>query len=611
MKSIRSTFLTLILSAAFVIFLVQSIFSIMQFQKVVVEKVEENLRQVTREEAAKLNLRFATISKANETLAYNLSGLSWQNKWNVETIMEVIRRSIAKDDLIYGGGFWLEPYVYNSKTKYYGPYLHKEKDGYNLTWIYSNEQYDYFRYNWYKRGLESINKVMWSEPYLDWVTGVSMITSSSAIHRDQKVIGVTTMDVRVSQLDSYIKNIRVGKSGYALLMSSRGYIVGGRRVRGKIRSAVGEDLVSISPVPGGSGGVVRTTADGQPVFAASMLIGETGLRLVTVLPATEAYAPVMRVIATYTITLFLSLLFLSVLIWKIFYKKIDTPIRRLIEAITKVGHGELEEPILVRSEDELGMLAQAFEEMRQKLLTLVVQLKKTNEELAQTYEETIRAFYQAIMIRETNTAEHSLAVNRIAMAIGKNMGLSDQELQDLNWGTLLHDLGKLAISDMILLKPGSLDDVEYLTIRDHPQIGYDILKKTPYLLKTAEVVRYHHEKFDGSGYPLGLKGEEIPLLARICAVADAFQAMVADRPYRKGRPLEEAVKEIVACSGTYYDPEVVKAFLKLDLNQLISLDEDKTGKMEDDKKEQQDGKKEKDKDKKKKNKWKKDNKEGA
>lgn len=122
-----------------------------------------------------------------------------------------------------------------------------------MTWIYSNEQYDYFRYNWYKRGLESINKVMWSEPYLDWVTGVSMITSSSAIHRDQKVIGVTTMDVRVSQLDSYIKNIRVGKSGYALLMSSRGYIVGGRRVRGKIRSAVGEDLVSISPVPGGSG----------------------------------------------------------------------------------------------------------------------------------------------------------------------------------------------------------------------------------------------------------------------------------------------------------------------------------------------------------------------
>lgn len=128
---------------------------------------------------------------------------------------------------------------------------------------------------------------------------------------------------------------------------------------------------------------------------------------------------------------------------------------------------------------------------------------------------------------------------------------------------MLHDIGKLGVSEQILLKPGSLTPEEYDAIKKHCHYGYDILKDIDYLNEAAEVALYHHERYDGSGYPYGLKNGEIPLLARICALADAFEAMTSDRPYRKAMTVEEAVEEIKRNKGTQFDPSVVEAFLKL------------------------------------------------
>ena len=189
--------------------------------------------------------------------------------------------------------------------------------------------------------------------------------------------------------------------------------------------------------------------------------------------------------------------------------------------------------------------------------------------LKQSSDENILADDVALLIsylkildsRESDTAHHSLLVNRIAMAIGRKLELPPNELLQLNWGTLLHDIGKLGISDAILLKSTKLTGVEYEIIQRHPLAGYEMLKSNAYLTSASLVVRYHHEKWDGNGYPDRLQGKQIPLLARICCVADAVAAMAVDRPYRKASSVASIIAELQANAGSQFDPEVVEVFL--------------------------------------------------
>ena len=207
--------------------------------------------------------------------------------------------------------------------------------------------------------------------------------------------------------------------------------------------------------------------------------------------------------------------------------------------------------------------------LRRKVNVATIRLRDANQQLGNAYEVTIRAFFSALEKRESGTARHSFIVNSIALEIGKKMKLSDTELLYLNWGTLLHDIGKLAISDDILLKRGQLTGAEYEKIKRHPKIGYEILQDAEYLKEAAQVVLYHQERYDGKGYPQGLSGANIPLLARICTVADAFEAMIADRPYRKGRDWQEAVADVIKHSGSQFDPAVVKVFVTLDHKKFL------------------------------------------
>lgn len=214
--------------------------------------------------------------------------------------------------------------------------------------------------------------------------------------------------------------------------------------------------------------------------------------------------------------------------------------------------------------------------LRRKVDVATSSLREANQQLANAYEITIRAFFSALEKRESGTARHSLIVNTISLEIGREMGLSEDELLHLTWGTLLHDIGKLAINDDILLKEGQLTEEEYDNIKRHPEIGYDILHGAEYLHEAALITLCHQERYDGNGYPRGLAGNDIPLLARICTVADAFEAMIADRPYRKGRHFQEAVVEIVKNSGSQFDPLVVVAFCKLDHSKFVGRAEIET-----------------------------------
>jgi len=189
-------------------------------------------------------------------------------------------------------------------------------------------------------------------------------------------------------------------------------------------------------------------------------------------------------------------------------------------------------------------------------------LPTVEEILEATYLNVIKTLCKILVKKDPYTRAHSQQVTHYALLIGRELGFSDEELLVLEQAALLHDIGKIGIPDHILRKPGPLTESEWEVMRQHPNIGQDILEHIQVLHLEQTMVRHHHERYDGEGYPGGLSGEEIPIYARILNVADSFHAMVSDRPYRKALPLEAALQELQKNSGTQFDPEIVNVFLK-------------------------------------------------
>lgn len=193
------------------------------------------------------------------------------------------------------------------------------------------------------------------------------------------------------------------------------------------------------------------------------------------------------------------------------------------------------------------------------------QLKNALATLDKSYDGTLRSLVAALDARDSETAGHSERVADLTMAIAEEMGIqpNSDEWRWMSWGALLHDVGKIAIPDDILRKPGVLTDQEWEAMRTHPRTGFDILKSVEFLAPAAEIVLSHHERYDGTGYPRGLAGDEIPIGARIFMIADAFDAMTSNRAYRSAMPAEEALAEILRNSGSQFDPAAVRAFLSV------------------------------------------------
>ncbi len=186
-----------------------------------------------------------------------------------------------------------------------------------------------------------------------------------------------------------------------------------------------------------------------------------------------------------------------------------------------------------------------------------------NRNLKRSYYQTIKTLANAIEARDRYTAGHTDRVYRFARIIARKMGWGVKRLSELRTGCLLHDIGKIGVPDSILNKPERLTDYERNIMMKHPEMGARILKGIPFLRPIIPFILYHHEKYDGSGYPYGLAGEEIPIEGRLLAVVDTFDAMTSDRPYRKGLPAERALAELKEFSGSQFDPEIVKLFFEV------------------------------------------------
>ena len=245
---------------------------------------------------------------------------------------------------------------------------------------------------------------------------------------------------------------------------------------------------------------------------------------------------------------------LTLLVGTVTASLLTRPIDLLVRSMRAVSAGDLQHRARVASRDEIGYLARTFNEM-------TASLEEKTAALEETTFASMEALARAIDARDSSTFGHSARVAAISLEIADEMHLPIKDREALRRGALLHDIGKIGVEDKVLRKTGPLSAAEADDMREHPRIGHDMLKGLRFLQPSLPGVLYHHERWDGSGYPTGLRGSAIPLAVRILSVADVFDALTSDRPYRQGLSSDAVIAAIRAESGLQFDPDVVTAFL--------------------------------------------------
>jgi putative nucleotidyltransferase with HDIG domain len=251
---------------------------------------------------------------------------------------------------------------------------------------------------------------------------------------------------------------------------------------------------------------------------------------------------------------------------------ITTPVKRLHRGVLSLGSIETFQPVPARSSDELGALTRNFNRMAETILAQKTDLQKKALQLEESYISMVRVIAASLDARDPYTMGHSTRVARMSCELGRRLGIEEEELSHLERAAIFHDIGKIQAPDDVLLKGEPLSAAEEARMKNHPVDGTEILRMAPFLHRYIPVVRAHHEWYNGEGYPDRLKGIDIPLHAQLIALADAFDAMTTDRPYRQALSEEAAINEILLFRGTQFSPELADAFAKM-LREMPPMDE--------------------------------------
>lgn len=252
---------------------------------------------------------------------------------------------------------------------------------------------------------------------------------------------------------------------------------------------------------------------------------------------------------------------LTILVGFFFAKKLTQPVQQLAAAAHRISSGDFSQRIEVRDRTELGDLGQSFNLMTDQVERYINDLQASAKENRELFLGTVKSLAAAIDGKDPYTRGHSERVSRFSIAIAQRLGLPDEEVEKIRISAVLHDVGKIGIDDIILKKPSALTDDEFEIMKTHPQKGFKIMSQIPAMKEFLPGMYMHHEMINGKGYPQGLKGDEIPLMARIVSVADTFDAMTTDRPYQKALEFNDAVERIKSFVDTRYDQRVVAAFV--------------------------------------------------
>jgi putative nucleotidyltransferase with HDIG domain len=249
-------------------------------------------------------------------------------------------------------------------------------------------------------------------------------------------------------------------------------------------------------------------------------------------------------------------LFLIILLGFNLANSITRPLLRLVQASKEVAEGDLNVKLNAQSNDEVSVLTDSFNKM-------VASLNQSHNELIQSYDETLKGWADALELRDKETEGHSERVTLLTIQLATAMGIEGDALVNIRRGALLHDIGKMGTPDSVLHKTGQLNEEDWKTIQKHPQDAYNMLNQIDYLRSALEIPYSHHEKWDGTGYPRGLKGKDIPISARIFAVVDVYDALTSDRVYRKAWLKPVVIKYLIEKRGRDFDPTVVDAFIRI------------------------------------------------
>lgn len=432
MKSIKTIIVSVTIFITVLIFAAQTGMGFYKFNNILSNQIESSLKNSVEKEAGFLNGRLDNVAKLARILAANLESMP---QTNIEVYESSIKKYIGEETLALGSGYWLEPYISNPNTRYYGPYIYKDNGNFVLTWDYSNQEYNYYQYDWYKNTLNSEKKVLWSEPYLDTVTNLVMMTSSSPIIKGGRPIGVTTVDVGLKELQDYVSKIKVGQNGYAFIITSSGYYLAhkdeNKNLKVKIIEekdaqlrSVGADIINAKAT-----GTGESTINNIKYLISYAPIGQTGMKLVMLLPKDEATAALTEFYTVSGITLLVALVLFSVILYLFISKILTTPLKSIVAEAQRISAGDLTEDskgVLQRlslSRNELGQLAEAFKTMTNNLREIVAQIIEKSGTLADSSQQLNASAQQT----SAGASETAATINEIAGTVG-NVSENTQEV---------------------------------------------------------------------------------------------------------------------------------------------------------------------------------------
>lgn len=482
--------------------------------------------------------------------------LETKNKWEqreIELMTSFLKEMEKDEDILIGYFATINKNIYASDEQYiYGV------DG---TFDVSSRQ-------WFKQSIENIQKANWSDAYADRSTDHQVISLSKAVLGKQgRPLGVFSLDITAKQLMNKI---------YPLDLSYEGSL--------RIIDKGGHYIVHENPEKLGTPAEID--------FEESLVLKEfgeyesednllkytknkaTGWTMIFSFPKKVLYSMGNEI----GLILLLIGLIVSLTVGLIAFRiahRISLPLEEILKHMDHLKKGRFSTRLpnyLLNKKDDLGTLAQSIDIMQSEVGATMESMRKLNLDMYITQKDLVYQLGEISESRSLETGHHVKRVAGYSYVLGKKYGLSEKECDTLKLASTLHDIGKLAIPDDILLKPGSLTPQEFETVKTHTILGHGMLEhsKQEILKEAAVICRSHHEKFNGSGYPDNLKGNEIPLNARIVALADVFDALCVDRVYKKAWPIGETLAYIEAERGRHFDPKIVDIFFE-NLDEIIQI----------------------------------------
>lgn len=397
------------------------------------------------------------------------------------------------------------------------------------------------------------SEVYWTASEDPCVTAILPVPGSSTL---------LAAEIRIAGIQEEVMRTRVGPGGRVWVVDGKGKVIAARDVAQARARADRHENEIVARAQSGllSGSGTYTDERGEEMLAAFAPARHVGWTVIVEEPRRVALAPATRMFRQ-TVAIASLTMVVAILAGLLFARGVVNPIRNVVVASLSIARGKFGHSLEVDRGDEIGELAHTFNYMSRQLADYDHENKRLFQDLQQGYLETIRALANSIDAKDPYTRGHSQRVTEYSVDIAQALGLGEEEIARIQFGGILHDIGKIGIKEKILGKAAPLTDEEYEYMKTHPLLGVGIVDPIEFLEQIKPIIRNHHERWDGKGYPDGLAGEAIDLGARIVSIADAWDAMVTQRPYNTPMTWEQGVARLKQIGGTQHDPKITEIFL--------------------------------------------------